>query len=36
MVETQDADGVLEDLLVQGDGFIEPARIPVGAGEIVA
>ena len=36
MVGAQDADGVLESLLVQGDGFVEPARVPVGAGEVVA
>ena len=36
MVETQDADGVLEGLLVQGDGLVESARIPVDAGETVA
>ena len=36
MVGTQDADGVLEDLLVQGDGLVEPACVPVGAGEAVA
>ena len=27
---------VLEGLLVQGDGLIEPAGILVGAGEVVA
>ena len=36
MVGAQDADGVLEVLLVQGDGFVEPAARPVGAGEVVA
>ena len=36
MVGAQDADGVLEVLLVQGDGFVEPARVPVGTGETVA
>ena len=35
MVGAQDADGVLEVLLVQDDGFVEPARVPVGAGETV-
>ena len=34
MVGSQDADGVLEVLLVQGDGVVEPARIPVGVGEL--
>ena len=32
----QDADGVLEVLLEQADGFVEPACFPVGAGEVVA
>ena len=36
MVGVQEAFEVLEVLLVQGDGFVEPARIPVGAGEAVA
>ena len=36
MVGSQDAGAVLEDLLVQGDGLIEPAGIPVGVGEVVA
>ena len=33
---SQDAGVVGEDLLVQGDGFIEPARVAIGAGEVVA
>ena len=36
MVEAQGAGAVLEVLLEQGDGFVEPARIPVGASESVA
>ena len=36
MVGSQDAGAVLEGLLVQGDGLIEPAGIPVGVGEVVA
>ena len=32
----QDADGVLEVLLEQTDGFVEPARFPVGTGERAA
>ena len=36
MVEAQDAADIVEVLLVKGDGFVEPARFPVGAGEIVA
>ena len=32
----QDADGVLEVLLEQTDDFVEPARFPVGAGEVAA
>ena len=36
MVGAQDADGVLEGLLVQGDGLVEPAARPVGVGEVVA
>ena len=35
VVGSQDAGAVLEGLLVQGDGLIEPARILVGAGEVV-
>ena len=27
---------VVECLPVQGDGFVEPARFPVGGGEVVA
>ena len=34
MVEAQGASDVVEVLLVQGDGFVEPARIPVGSGEV--
>ena len=36
MVGAQDAGAVFEVLLVQGDGFVEPARVVVGAGEVVA
>ena len=36
MVGSQDAGGILEDLLVHGNGFVEPAARPVGAGEFVA
>ena len=36
MVGAQDAGAVFEGLLEQGDGLIEPARSPVGAGEVVA
>ena len=32
----QDADGVLEVLLEQTDGFVDPARFPVGAGKVAA
>ena len=32
----QDADGVLEVLLEQTDGFVEPAGFPVGAGKVAA
>ena len=35
MVEAQDAADVVEVLFVQGDGFVESARIPVGSGEVV-
>ena len=34
MVRAQDVDAVGEILLVQGDGFVEPARRPVGDGEV--
>jgi len=36
VVGSQDVGEVDEVLLVQGDGLIEPAGIPVGAGEVVA
>ena len=36
MVGSQDAGAVLKGLLVQGDGFVEPSGVLVGAGEIVA
>ena len=32
----QDADGVLEVLLEQTDGFVEPAGFPIGASEVTA
>ena len=34
MVEAQGAANLVEVLLVQGDGFVEPARIPVDGGEV--
>ena len=33
---SQDAGTVFEGLLVKADGFVEPARVVVGAGEVVA
>ena len=33
MVGAQDTGGVVEGLLVQGDGVVEAAARPVGAGE---
>ena len=36
MVGSQGAGTVLEGLLVQGDGLVEPAGRLVGAGEVVA
>ena len=36
VVGSQDAGAVLEGLLEQGDGLIEPASGLVGAGEVVA
>ena len=36
MVGAQDAGVVLKGLLEQGDGLLDPAGIPVGAGEVVA
>ena len=36
MVGSQKIFGVFEGPLVQGDGFVEPARVVVGAGEVVA
>ena len=36
MVGSQDAGVVGEGLLVQGDGFVEPARVAIGAGEVAA
>ena len=35
MVGAQDAGAVFEVLLVLGDGLVEPARRPVGDGEVV-
>ena len=34
MVTAQDTGGVLKGPFVQGDGVVEPARIPVGVGEV--
>ena len=36
MVEAQGAGAVFEVLLQEGDGFVEPARFPVDAGELIA
>ena len=36
MVGAQGAGAVFEGLPVQGDGVVEPARFPVGCGEVVA
>ena len=36
MVGAQNAGEVFEVLLEEGDGFVEPARFPVGAGEVMA
>ena len=36
MVGAEDVGAVGEGLFVQGDGFVEPAGFPVGAGEVVA
>ena len=36
MVGAQDAGAVLEGLLVQGDGFVEPAGVQVGDCKVVA
>ena len=36
MVGSQDAGAVFEGLFVQGDGFVEPAGVLGGAGEVVA
>ena len=36
MVGSQDAGAVFKGLLVQGDGFVEPARVAIGFGEVVA
>ena len=36
VVGAEDAGAVDEGLLVQGDGFVEPARVLVGDGEVVA
>ena len=36
MVEAQGAGAVFEVPLKEGDGFVEPARIPVDAGELIA
>ena len=35
MVGSQDAGGVFEVLLVQGDGLVEPASLPQSTGEVV-
>ena len=36
VVGSQDAGGVFEVLLVQVDGLVEPSRLLVGVGEVVA
>ena len=36
MVGSQDAGAVFEGLLVQGDGFVEPARVAICASKVVA
>ena len=36
VVGPQDAQGLGQVLLVQVDGLVEPARSPVGVGEVVA
>ena len=36
MIGAQDAGVVFEVLLVQGDGLVEPARVAIGASEVVA
>ena len=36
MVGSQEAGAVLEGLLEEGDGLIEPVCVLVGAGEVVA
>ena len=36
VVGAQDADAVFEIPLVQGDGLVEPARVSVSVGEVVA
>ena len=36
MVGAQDTGVVFECLPVQGDGFVEPARVAIGFGEVVA
>ena len=36
VVGAQDAGAVGEVLFVQGDGLVEPARVVVGAGEVVS
>ena len=36
VVGAQDAATAAENLLVQGDGLLEPAGCPVGAGEVIA
>ena len=36
MIRAEDACAVFEVLLVQGDGFVEPACVLVDAGEVVA
>ena len=35
MVGTEDTGAFFEVLLMQGDGFVEPARVVVGVGEVV-
>ena len=36
MAGAQDVGAVGEGLLMQGDGFVEPARVLVGDGEVVS
>ena len=36
MLGAQDSGGLFEIMFVQGNGFIESSRVPVGVGEVVA